>query len=129
MINRLHVFKNIPKLQEFPNVAKLGIHLGLSLHKDSESRQVEERWTKLDRASESIQGETSWTLCRAPVSSQREGRWTQYILQILDDVKPYLVHIHHNGGDDSLPVGTVNALKAEQHVVQRQPGGWKIWSR
>ena len=114
MINRLHVFKHIPKSQEFPNVAKLEIHLGLSLHKGSESIQVEERWTKLDRPLE---------------SSQQEGHSTQYILQILDDVKPYLVHVHHNGGDDSLPVGTVNALKAEQHVVQRQPGGWKIWSR
>ena len=110
MINRLHVFKHIPKSQEFPNVAKLEIHLGLSLHKASDSRQP-------------------WTSDRPLKSPRRKGHWTKYILQILDDVKPYLVHIHYNGADDSLPVESVNALKAEQHVVQRQPGAWKIWSR
>ena len=70
-------------------------------------------------------------LKHGPTSSDKDmpEQWLHCLDKVLRELRPFIIHIHHNGHDGYLTKEVLDALNEKQYLVQPQGNKWIIWPR
>ena len=68
-------------------------------------------------------------LCLGESPSNMTEQWTQCLTSVLREVRPFILHLNHNGNNSDLSEDTKETLNGQGFIIQPQQNQWIIWQR